>query len=163
MISDWIHRVMTRDLTALGAQIGAYPDEGDIWKLVEGIENSAGTLALHIAGNIEHYIGAQFGGTGYVRDREAEFMTRDLPRAELLEIIERAGSALQTGFAAIDDGVLDEEYPLDLGGVTLSTGQTLLHLAGHLAYHVGQVDYHRRIITGAGSLAGMQSTAKLVD
>jgi hypothetical protein len=163
MISDWISRVMTRDLTALGAQIEAYPDERDIWKLVEGIENSAGTLALHIAGNIQAYIGAQFGGTGYVRDREAEFTTRDLPRAELLEIVERAGSALRAGFAAIDDRVLDEDYPLDLGGVTLSTGQALLHLAGHLAYHVGQVDYHRRIITGAGSLAGMQSTGRLVD
>jgi hypothetical protein len=163
MKADWIRRVITRDLTALGEQLEAYGDERDIWKLVPGIENSAGTLALHIAGNIQHYIGAQFGGTGYVRDRDAEFETRDVPRAELLKVVESAGSALQAGFAVIDDGFLDEEYPLDLGGVTLSTGQTLLHLAGHLAYHVGQVDYHRRIVTGASAVAGMQSTGKLAD
>jgi uncharacterized damage-inducible protein DinB len=154
---------MVRDVKALGAQIEAYPDERDIWKLVPGIENSAGTLALHLAGNIKHYIGAQFGGTGYVRDRDAEFATRDVPRAQLLEIVERAGSALQAGFAAIDDGLLDEEYPLALGAATLSTGQTLTHLAGHLAYHLGQIDYHRRIIAGGGSVAGMQSAARLVD
>jgi uncharacterized damage-inducible protein DinB len=154
---------MVRDVKALGAQIEAYPDERDIWKLVPGIENSAGTLALHLAGNIEHYIGVQFGGTGYVRDREAEFATRDVSRAQLLEIVERAGSALQAGFAAIDDGLLDEEYPLALGAATLSTGQTLTHLAGHLAYHLGQIDYHRRIIAGGGSVAGMQSAARLVD
>ncbi|NIN72988.1 MAG: DUF1572 domain-containing protein [Gemmatimonadetes bacterium] len=163
MMTDWIRRVMTRDLTALGTQIEAYANEGDIWRLVPGIGNSAGTLALHIAGNIQHYIGAQFGGTGYVRDRDAEFTTRGVPRAQLLELVARADSALQVGFDAIDDGVLDDTYPLDLGGVTLSTGQTLLHLAAHLAYHVGQVDYHRRIVTGAGAVAGMQSTSKLVD
>jgi uncharacterized damage-inducible protein DinB len=162
-MTDWIRRVMTRDLTALGAQIEGYAEERDIWKLVPGIENSAGTLALHLAGNIQHYIGAQLGGTGYVRDREAEFTTRGVPRAELLDVIERASAALQVGFDAIDEGALDDEYPLDLGGVTLSTGQTLLHLAAHLAYHLGQVDYHRRTVTGAGAVAGMQSTGRLVD
>ncbi|UCC82754.1 MAG: DUF1572 family protein [Gemmatimonadota bacterium] len=163
MITDWIRRVMARDLGALGAQIEAYADERDIWKLVPGIENSAGTLALHLAGNIQHYIGAQLGGTGYVRDRDAEFTTRDVPRAELLELVEGASAALQAGFVAIDEGALDDEYPIDLGGVTLSTGQTLLHLAAHLAFHLGQVDYHRRIVTGAGAIAGMQSTGRLVD
>jgi hypothetical protein len=163
MTTDWIRRVMARDLTALGAQIEAYADERDIWKLVPGIENSAGTLALHLAGNIQHYIGAQFGGTGYVRDRDAEFTTRGVPQAELLELVEGAGAALQAGFDAIDDGALDETYPLDLGGVTPSTGQTLLHLAAHLAYHLGQIDYHRRIVTGASSVAGMQTTRRLVD
>jgi uncharacterized damage-inducible protein DinB len=163
MKTDWIRRVMTRDLEALSAQIEAYADERDIWKLVPGIENSAGTLALHIAGNIEHYIGAQFGGTGYVRDRDAEFTRRAVPRSELLENMDLAGAALQVGFDAIDDGALDEEYPLDMGGVTLSTGQTLLHLAAHLAYHLGQVDYHRRSVTGAGAIAGMQSTGRLAD
>lgn len=162
-MSDWIRRVMTRDLEALGAQIEAYADEHDIWKLVPGIENSAGTLALHIAGNIEHFIGAQFGDTGYQRDREAEFTTRDLPRSELLEIVGRAVAALQAGLAALDADALEEEYPLALGGASLSTGQALLHLVAHLAYHTGQVDYHRRMITGAGAVAGMQSPAKLAD
>ncbi len=157
MMSEWVLRVMRRDLRAVGQQIEAYDDESDLWKLVPGIENSAGTLALHIAGNIQHFIGAQLGGTGYVRDREAEFGDRNVPRSVLLEGIEAAGSALEKGVAGLDAEALGAEYPLEVGGIKHTTGGFLVHLAAHLTYHHGQIDYHRRAVTGDGALPGMLS------
>jgi len=154
MTSDWLLRVMDRDLQCLSEQIEAYPSDADIWKLVPGVSNSPGTLALHLAGNIQHYIGRQLGGTNYVRDREAEFSRRDVPRQELLNELETARSALKKGLAGLNDEDLAIEYPEKVGAF-LSTGQFVVHLAAHLAFHLGQVDYHRRILSGAGALPGM--------
>lgn len=163
MVTHWLGRAMMRDLESLRAQLNGYQDERDIWRLVPGVTNSAGTLALHLAGNVQHYIGAELGQTGYVRDREAEFDTRDLPRAELLERVEAARSALQVGLQEMRDQTLEAEYPVEVGGVRLPNGLFLLQLATHLAYHLGQVDYHRRVVTGGASLAGMQSIPALVS
>ncbi len=161
MVTEWLARVILRDLESLCVQLNGYQDERDIWKLVPGVTNSAGALALHLAGNLQHYIGAQLGQTAYVRDREAEFDTRDLPRAELLQRVEDARGAVQVGLGEIRDQTLDTEYPVEVGGVRLASGPFLLHLATHLAYHLGQVDYHRRVVTGETSLAGMQSVPAL--
>ncbi|UCF18957.1 MAG: DinB family protein [Gemmatimonadota bacterium] len=161
MLSEWIRRVMSRDMASLGAQIEAYPDDDAVWKLAPGIANSAGTLALHLAGNIEAYVGAGLGGSGYVRDREAEFSTRDLSRADILSRVESARAALDAALAKLGDVDLKAEYPLEVAGVRLSTGQFLVHLAGHLAYHLGQVDYHRRALAGGASIAGVQSIPAL--
>jgi hypothetical protein len=163
MMAEWLLQVMVRDLRGLAKQIEAYEDESDIWKLAPGIDNSAGTLALHLAGNLQHYIGARLGGSDYVRDREAEFGDRDVPRSVLLEQIAAAESALETGLAGLDDGDLSAEYPEKLGGVNLTTGVFLVHLAAHLGYHLGQLDYHRRRVTGNGAVAGMLSPKLIGD
>ncbi len=161
MFSDWNARVMIRDISSVRDQISAYTDEADIWRLPPGIANSAGTLALHLAGNIQHYVGAVLGGTGYVRDRETEFTAREVPRSELLAQVEAARAALLTTLAHIKADTLDSVYPIEIAGVRLSTGQFLVHLATHLAYHLGQIDYHRRSVTGQGSIKGMQSIPAL--
>lgn len=163
MVLDWLGRIVLRDLGAIAAQVEAYPDEDDIWKLVPGISNSAGTFALHLAGNLQAYFGAQLGDTGYVRDRDAEFATRDVPRQELLRQLHDAQDAVRTTLAKIRDEDLDAEYPIEVGGVRLRTGLFLLHLATHLSYHLGQMDYHRRFVTGEGSLPGMQSIPALIS
>lgn len=162
MNADWIARVLLRDLDSLSDQLNAYTDEAEIWQPLPGIANSAGTLALHIAGNIQHFIGAQLGETGYVRDREAEFGTRDLSRGELLEQVEAARTAVETGFSQLGTGALDSSYPIELAGTRAATGQFLVHLVAHLAYHLGQLDYHRRCVTGSGAVNGMQSIPTLV-
>lgn len=162
MLSDWLGRVILRDLESLLVQLNGYDDEKDIWRSVPGIANTTGTLALHLAGNLEHYIGAELGQSGYVRDRDAEFDTRDLPRAELLERVEKARTAVQAALQKISDESLEEEYPLEVGGSRLTTGLFLLHLAAHLAYHLGQIDYHRRVVTGSETLTGMQSIPALI-
>lgn len=142
--------IIDRDLRALRRELEAYPDEPRIWQEVPGLPNSTGTLALHLAGNLQHYIGARWGGTGYVRDREAEFARRGVPRAELVAEIERARAAVTAGLAAIADGTLDADYPEPIAQSWVRTGEYLVHLATHVAYHLGQVDYHRRAVTGNG-------------
>lgn len=162
MVTDWLARVLVRDIDSVRDQINAYTDEADIWRLVPGVANSAGTLALHIAGNIQHYIGAQLGATGYVRDRDAEFGARDVPRSEILAQIEAARMALARALPNVKADALASAYALEVGGVRPSTGQFLIHLAAHLAYHLGQIDYHRRAVTAQPSIGGMQSIPALV-
>ena len=162
---DWLSRVLLRDVGGLRLQLEAYPDERDIWKPVVGISNPAGTLTLHLAGNLQHYVGAHIGGRDYVRDREAEFTTQDASRDELLRAVDAAQDAVRESLEAVRkrgaEAELAREYPEQIGGVTLTTGQVLVHLVAHLAYHLGQVDYHRRVVTGTGSVPGMVSPRSL--
>jgi uncharacterized damage-inducible protein DinB len=143
-----LSRLINRELASLCDELRAYPDEAQLWALPPGLPNSAGTIALHLIGNIRWYIGAQYGATGYVRDRPAEFARRDVPRAELIHEIEVAADEVTRVFAAFDEGLLETPFPQEVGGLRIPTGRFLQHLASHLAYHLGQVDYHRRAVTG---------------
>lgn len=153
--------LLDRDLRTLRRELEAYPDERDIWREVPGLPNSAGTLALHLAGNIQHYVGARFGATGYVRNREAEFGRRGVPRAELVAEIERARSAVRTGLERLDPNVIDETYPEIIVQSRIRTGDYLVHLCAHFAYHLGQLDAHRRIVTGNAGGVGALRPAEL--
>jgi hypothetical protein len=146
MLLTSVASILDRDLRALRRELEAYPDEHDIWRLPPGLHNSAGTLALHLAGNLQHFFGAKLGGTGYVRNRPAEFATRDVPRASILREVEAARAAVRL---VVERSVeLDADYPEVIGGVRVNTGEYLIHLVSHFAYHLGQIDYHRRVVTG---------------
>lgn len=147
--------ILDRDLRGLRRELEAYPDERQIWQPVPGLPNTAGTLALHLAGNLQHYVGARWGGTGYVRNRAAEFARRDVPRAELLAEIDRARAAVKAALAAIRAEELHADYPELVAECRIRTGDYLVHLATHAAYHLGQVDAHRRVVTGNGAGVGM--------
>jgi len=153
--------IYDRELRALRRELEAYPDERQIWQEVPGMPNSAGTLALHLAGNLQHYIGAHFGGTGYVRNREAEFGRRGVPRAELLAEIDRARSAVASGLGLVQDAALRTDYPEAIIESRIRAGEYLIHLATHLAYHLGQVDFHRRVVTGRAGGVGAMRPAEL--
>ena len=144
--------ILARDLISLRKEIEAYPGEPDLWRGAEGITNSGGTLALHLAGNLQHFIGAVLGNTGYIRNRDAEFAERDVPRAEVLHRIDAALAAVKDTLAGLSDADLAREYPLPVGKVRVETGDFLIHLATHLTYHLGQVDYHRRMVTRSGAI-----------
>jgi hypothetical protein len=163
MTTEFLQLVIARDLAALREEIRAYPEEDALWACPQGIANSAGTLALHLTGNLQHFIGAQLGGTGYVRDREAEFADRSVPRSELEARIEATIRVVRQTFERLDDGNLSQQYPLAVGGTRLATGLFLTHLAAHLAFHLGQVDYHRRVVTGQSAGIGAQSISRLVS
>jgi len=141
-------RILDRDLGALAEQIETYPDDAGVWRSGGSIKNSAGTLALHLVGNLEHFVGAVLGGTGYVRDREAEFGERDVPRAEILERIDHCRAVVAEVLAALPDESLAETFPGRMPPVFegASTHLFLLHLTAHLAWHLGQIDYHRRLL-----------------
>ena len=146
--SHWIAGILARDLRALRREIEAFGDERDIWGVSPGISNSAGTLALHLAGNIQYYVGTVLGATGYVRDRDGEFALRDLPRTELLRQIDAALVAVERGMARVSDADLAKPYPDPPRGLVVTTRDYLIHLISHFTYHLGQVDYHRRLLTG---------------
>src|SRR6266550_4893720 len=140
MLTTCIAAVLSRDLRALRREIEAYGDERDLWRVEPGIGNSAGTLALHLAGNIQFFAGTVLGATGYVRDRAAEFAQRDVPRMELLREIDAALAAVERGVARLPDAALSQPYPQPPGGFAVTTGDFLLHLVSHLTYHLGQVE-----------------------
>ena len=85
-----IKTVMLRELRALEREIAAYPDDATVWQTPSGISNSAGNLALHMAGNLRHFIGHALAGTNYVRDRNAEFSAKGMTRDELRAVIEES-------------------------------------------------------------------------
>ena len=145
---EYLRRVFVRDASTLRDELLAYPVEQQIWAMPPGIKNSAGTLALHLCGNLQHFVGALFGQTGYVRNRDAEFSRRDVTRAELVAECDAALAAIARGCAGLTDAALSEPFPGGLAGAQLPTGLALLHMATHLAYHLGQIDYHRRLVTG---------------
>ena len=148
MITKTIRTLFLRELRALRREVEAYPDESFLWATRAGITNSAGNLALHLCGNLQHYIGARLGDSGYVRNRDAEFARRGVSRAEILAEIEAAAAAVRLGFDRISEEDFEKPYPEAIGKTTVTTGEWLIHLAAHLGYHLGQIDYHRRMVTG---------------
>jgi hypothetical protein len=156
-------RFFGRELATVRDELLAYPDPTLIWAMPPGVPNSSGTLALHIAGNLRWFIGAQLGGSGYRRDRDAEFSLRNVDRDELIRQVEAAADEVTRGLATLDDARLDEPFPLEVGGVRLPTGRFIGHLAVHLAYHLGQMDYHRRIVTGVNKSLGALAPSALAD
>ena len=158
-----LSRLLARELTTLRDELLAYPDERSIWALPKGVPNSGGNLSLHLTGNLRWFIGAQLGATGYVRDRDAEFARRDVPRAELIAQAEAAKDEVTRTLATLDPAAFDAPYPLEVAGVRLATGRFLMHLEGHFAYHLGQLDYHRRIVTGSSVSVGALPMSALAD
>lgn len=156
-------RFIGRELATVRDELLAYPDTASIWAIPNGLPNSAGSLALHLAGNLRWFIGNQLGGSGYVRDRDAEFNLRGLQREELVRLIEAASDECTRALAMLDDSRLEQPYPLEVGGVRLPVGRFLGHLAVHLGYHLGQLDYHRRIVTGVNKSLGALAPSALVD
>jgi uncharacterized damage-inducible protein DinB len=154
MVKSALGSIVDRDLDALRREVEAYADEAELWRTVPGITNPGGTLVLHLAGNLQHYFGARLGRTGYIRNRPAEFSRRDIPRTELLQEIEAARSAVTAGLAELSAAELTGEYPETIAGARLTTGEYLMHLTTHFAYHLGQVDYHRRAVTGNQTVVG---------
>ena len=147
MLIEAVAAILDRDLRALAREVEAYPDEAALWQLPEGITNSAGTLVLHLTGNIQHYLGARLGNTGYKRDRPAEFSARGVPREALLRQIEAARGAVRSTVQKLTAEALELDFPEVVGGMRVVTGEYLIHLVSHFDYHLGQVNYHRRLVT----------------
>jgi uncharacterized damage-inducible protein DinB len=148
MLISSLSTIMARDLRALHREVEAYPDDASLWHTSPTIPNCAGSLVLHLAGNLQYFVGAQLGGTGYVRDRKAEFSRRDLSRAELLREVDATARVVAETFERLVDADLTAPVQVAIGPVLVNRMDMLLHLATHLTYHLGQIDYHRRAIAG---------------
>jgi uncharacterized damage-inducible protein DinB len=157
-----IRTVLLRDLGTVCRELELYPDEASLWQEVPGLSSCGGTLALHLAGNLRHFLGATLGGTGFQRDRDLEFSRRAVPRAELLEELALAEQAVNLTFARLTEANLPKDFPVPFAGRTVGTEVFLVHLVAHLAYHLGQLDSHRRAATGVASTAGAQVVTVLI-
>ena len=140
-----ISKVIFRDLDMLEKEISLYPTTETIWIIKHEIKNSTGNLALHLCGNLQHYIGAILGGSGYVRNREKEFSLKGISAKDLVSEIIRTKDALKNAFPKIDKSVLEKDYPENVFKDPVTTQYFLIHLSAHLGYHLGQINYHRRL------------------
>lgn len=146
MFIESIKYLLTRDLKKLGQEITSYKNESSIWEIEKQIANSAGNLCLHLVGNLNAYIGAVIGKTGYIRDRDLEFSQKGVSKQELERKIEETVKVVQSALDTLNDEDLRSEYPQLVLEQKTSTGHFLMHLAVHLGYHLGQVNYHRRLL-----------------
>lgn len=147
-VTTHLSAVFTRDLSRLIQQIEAFPNDESLWRTLPGITNPAGNLALHVEGNLREYIGRQLGQMPYSRQRPLEFSAKEISRAELAGRI----AEVQRSIPAIIEGLtaeqMEAEFPEAVLGAPISTQQFLIHLYGHLSWHLGQIDYLRRILAG---------------
>lgn len=146
MITASLRSLYQRDLNKLKMEIGAYQNEENLWKTDKNISNSAGNLCLHLIGNLNHFIGTHLGNTGYVRQRELEFSLKDIPKTELIEKIEATTTMVDSVLNQLPEAEMEKEYPLVVFEDKMTTGYFLIHLLSHLDYHLGQINYHRRLL-----------------
>ena len=146
MLTTVLKTVYIRDLNILRKEISLYTNENSIWKTDKSISNSAGNLCLHLVGNLNTYIGAEFGKTGYIRQRDLEFSLKDIPREELTRRIEETISIVHQSLNNIRGMDLEQDYPAKVFDYNMSIEYFLVHLSSHFAYHLGQVNYHRRLL-----------------
>ena len=143
--SKEFEQLFARDLRKLKEEIESYPDETSLWIKSGDIKNSAGNLALHLCGNLQHFIGAVLSGTDYVRNRPFEF-EGSVERKQLLDEIDKTLDTVSSFFQEASQETYEKKYPIEVFGNEMSTFYFIVHLQGHLNYHLGQVNYHRRIL-----------------
>ena len=146
MITETLISIYQRDLDKLKNEIEHYASDEQFWLISGGIANSGGNLALHLVGNLRHFIGAVLGGSGYVRDRDAEFASKNVSRDELIAAVEETTEVATAAIAKLTVDDLAATYPVDVFGHEMTTEYFLIHLATHFNYHLGQINYHRRLL-----------------
>ncbi|TDE18404.1 DinB family protein [Dyadobacter psychrotolerans] len=146
MLIQTLQTLFDRDLKRLKAEIQQYNNEEKIWYFEKNITNSAGNLCLHLIGNLNTYIGAQLGQTTYIRNRDLEFSAKNIPRTELLSKIEETIHVVKETLEKLSEHELEMEYPIVVFDKKTSTEYLLVHLTTHLTYHLGQINYHRRLL-----------------
>ncbi|GAB3894784.1 hypothetical protein GCM10028803_10290 [Larkinella knui] len=138
--------LFARDLKRLRREIELYQNEEKLWILDKEIPNTAGNLCLHLVGNLNTYIGAVLGNTGYIRHRDLEFSRRNVPRSELLRQVDETLAIVLSSLDRVNEEQLAEDYPMLVFEEKTTTEYFLIHLTTHLAYHLGQINYHRRLL-----------------
>ena len=147
-------RSLVRELEGFKRELAQFPDDDTVWNTTTGITNSAGNLALHLAGNLQYFIGSVLGGTGYARNRDAEFGRRSGSRDEIYRELDAAIAVVRRVLPSIPAETLAAEFPEPVMGVKFRTSTFLVHLCAHAGFHLGQAGYLRRVITGDATSSG---------
>lgn len=138
-------KILLRDLDKLEKEISLYPTLTSLWEVRGDIKNAGGNLCLHLCGNLQHFIGAILGNSGYVRNREKEFSLTGLSAKDLVREVITTKEAVKQALAKMDPAQLEKNYPVLVFEEPMTTLYFLIHLAAHLEYHLGQINYHRRL------------------
>jgi uncharacterized damage-inducible protein DinB len=149
MLTHHIRDLYLSNLNKLKEEISAFKNampEIDLWHTQSDAKNSPGNLALHLTGNLKHFIGAQLGNTDYVRNRDKEFSDKNIPREEIITGIDEAMEVVNSTLSKLADDDLQKEYPILFLNKQYTTGEILFILYGHLNYHLGQINYQRRLL-----------------
>jgi hypothetical protein len=147
MLKESLKSLFTRDLNRLKTEIGQYKKEQNIWRIEKDIANSAGNLCLHLVGNLNTFVGKELGKTDYVRERDLEFSLKNVPRTELLDKVQDTINVVNKALDGLTELEMADDYPLVKiveGGSSVAF--MLIHLSTHLTYHLGQINYHRRML-----------------
>lgn len=139
-----------RDLERLRKEIELYNEEDALWQITHSIKNSGGNLCLHIIGNLKTFIGNGLANSGYIRNRGYEFSAVNVPREVIYKEIAETIEVVSEGLSKISEERFAENFPMIIWEEEKSTTFTLIHLHAHLNYHLGQINYHRRILDKAG-------------
>lgn len=146
MLTDTLIKLFKRDLNKLIAEVESYSNEQNLWLVKKGVSNSAGNLCLHIVGNLKTFIGAEFGNTGYIRQRDLEFSLKDVSRADIITQVNETIVVVENALNTITQEDLKKDYSRRVFEDTMTTEYFLVHLTTHLSYHLGQINYHRRLL-----------------
>ncbi len=145
MLAEFV-ALYDRDLKNLKREIESYRSDSQIWKVSEGINNSGGNIFLHLMGNLNTFFGAVYGNTGYIRDRPSEFSSKDIPREKLLQMLDEIHPIVLSVLEKFPIEKLTDIYPIKIFEEEKTNGYIFIHLETHLAYHLGQINYHRRLL-----------------
>lgn len=146
MIVETLIKLFKRDLNILITEIEAYKEEKNLWIATETVKNSSGNLCLHLVGNLNAFIGAPLGNTGYVRQRDLEFSLKNIPKNELIKQVKDTIIVVENTLNSLSENDLKKEYKRRVNEETMTTEYFLIHLTMHLSYHLGQINYHRRLL-----------------
>ncbi|WP_375558743.1 DUF1572 family protein [Bernardetia sp. OM2101] len=145
-LNQTLRTLFERDIQRVKLEIESYKNEENMWKIEGEVLNSAGNLCLHLIGNLNHFIGAEIGKTGYIRERELEFSQKNIPKKELIEKLEEVIKIVDTSIKSLGEEGLYSETSVPKFTEKQTNAFLLLHLHAHLNYHLGQINYHRRLL-----------------
>jgi len=146
MLTDTLIKLFKRDLNRLKEEINLYKDESNLWIFEGLVTNSAGNLCLHLVGNLNHFIGATLGNADYIRQRDLEFSLKAVPRTELIQLVDETMVKVEDALSNLTKTDLQKKYKHLVFKEPTTTEYFLVHLTTHLAYHLGQINYHRRLL-----------------
>jgi hypothetical protein len=146
MLKETFVEIFERDIRKLIDEVILYKSEQNLWKIESAIHNSAGNLCLHLIGNLNHFIGAVIGKTGYIRNRDNEFILKGIKREQIIADLESTIETIKTSFDKLSEKDFEKEFPAEKQGKIVSIAYMMLHLLTHFNYHLGQINYHRRLL-----------------
>lgn len=146
MLNNILANFYERDIRKLIEEVNLFKNEEDLWRITGSVKNSCGNLVLHVIGGMNYLIGTTLAHTKYVRNREQEFIQKNVKRTELISQLEALIIIINQTLNTLTADQMEAEYPIFFDKPKTSVTYVLVQLLAHLNYHLGQVNYLRRVL-----------------